>query len=240
MKKKYWLWIILGALLCITILVCVQQLTSSLSTPGPLTSKAAKELVQNRYQGTVTQIQLSNDRYIIKMKKDNSMYNIKLDANTGEILSMSNSENSGQTSAQEVTESEVKRIISEKTKGTILSIAKVTENGKQIYKVIVKESNIQTLYTVDAVTGTILTISTNERVETAKKLTEAEASQLALKQVSGLVDEVLFETGDGQSYYLVKIKTKDETEATVQVHAISGKIMSISWDKDSNHDSNDD
>lgn len=62
-------------------------------------------------------------------------------------------------------------------------------------------------------------------------ISEEEAAKTALEHVNGEVDDVEIHIQDGQAYYLVEIETNDERdEATVQVHAITGEVMSITWD----------
>ncbi len=63
-------------------------------------------------------------------------------------------------------------------------------------------------------------------------LKEKDAERIALTQVPGKVDDTDYEDDEdkGQSYYLVDIDTPDEREATVQVNAISGAVMSVTWD----------
>lgn len=71
-------------------------------------------------------------------------------------------------------------------------------------------------------------------------LKEKDAERIALTQVPGKVDDTDYEDDEdkGQSYYLVDIDTPDEREATVQVNAISGAVMSVTWDDvdDSNNE----
>lgn len=69
-----------------------------------------------------------------------------------------------------------------------------------------------------------------ESNEKGKIITEEEAVTIALSSVSGDVDDIHFEeSGDG-AYYLVKIEKENGEEGTVQIHAITGEVMSISWD----------
>ncbi|WP_054027352.1 PepSY domain-containing protein [Bacillus sp. FJAT-28004] len=69
-------------------------------------------------------------------------------------------------------------------------------------------------------------------------LTEKEASDTALKKVKGSVKEVELEDSRGKWYYFVEIETADGREATVQLHAASGSVVSVTWDDDDQ--SNDD
>ena len=60
-------------------------------------------------------------------------------------------------------------------------------------------------------------------------LSEQKIIAIAQKQLKGEVDSVEFyETADG-GYYLVEIETSED-EATFQIHAITGKILSIAFD----------
>ncbi|MFD1990645.1 PepSY domain-containing protein [Paenibacillus nicotianae] len=63
-------------------------------------------------------------------------------------------------------------------------------------------------------------------------LKEKDAERIALTQVPGKVDDTDYEDDEdkGQSYYLVDIDTPDEREATVQINAVSGAVMSVTWD----------
>jgi uncharacterized membrane protein YkoI len=237
LKKKSWTWMFVICLLSITILIVIRQLTSSAGTKH-LTTKEAQNLVQNRYQGSISQIRLTDDQYVIKMKKDNHNYKIKLNATTGEIESMVKI--ADQTPQQALTETEVRTLIIQKTNGTITSIKKARQDEKEIYIVAVSEGAQNVLFKVDSVTGTILSTSSTKITEPSKKLSEAEASKLATKQVDGTVDEISLETKNGQPFYFVKVKAKDKQEAIVQVHAITGNVASVTWDDHAKHGSKDD
>lgn len=63
-------------------------------------------------------------------------------------------------------------------------------------------------------------------------LEEADAINIALEKVSGTLKEVELEQEGGKWYYFVELETKDGREATVQLHAGSGKVQSVTWDDD--------
>ncbi len=69
-----------------------------------------------------------------------------------------------------------------------------------------------------------------EPKEPVKQISEAEAISIALTKVNGEVDDVDLEQSNGESYYLVSIETVNGEEGIVQVHAITGEVMSITWD----------
>lgn len=62
-------------------------------------------------------------------------------------------------------------------------------------------------------------------------VSEDEAVRLALQEVAGEPDDVDTGINDSGAFYLVEIKTSDGREAVVQVNAISGSIMSVTWEE---------
>src|SRR5699024_7369914 len=63
-----------------------------------------------------------------------------------------------------------------------------------------------------------------------KKISEKEAIQIALNTVKGEVDDVDLERSNGQLYYFIEVETTEDTEAEIQIHAITGEVISIEWD----------
>ncbi|SMQ68830.1 Uncharacterized membrane protein YkoI [Bacillus sp. OV166] len=246
MKKKTWIWILISFLLFIYLLFFSWQKFGPNNVSAEILSKQeAKNLVQDRYQGTVTQIKLADGQFHIELEKEENLYSIKLDAISGKILSFikkgTNSPPANQPPATLLSEDEIKKIILAVANGTITSFEKIESDSGTIYKALVKEGNKQTTLTVHAVTGKILSSTTSTINESPKRLTEAEAREIAKKQVNGTVNHIWLETKGEQTYYLVEIETKDDREAIVQIHAITGNVMSVTWDDDNkDNDNNDD
>lgn len=69
-----------------------------------------------------------------------------------------------------------------------------------------------------------------EAEEPAKNISSEEAIQIALDTVYGEVDDVDLEDENGQLYYFIEIETSDDLEAEIQIHAITGEVISIEWD----------
>ncbi|REB06136.1 hypothetical protein DVB69_13900 [Sporosarcina sp. BI001-red] len=64
-------------------------------------------------------------------------------------------------------------------------------------------------------------------------ISKQQAIKIALGQLNGEVDDVDFVNTSEGGYYLVEIEIDVDDgpdEATYQIHAISGKIMSVTWD----------
>ncbi|EEE45316.1 PepSY domain-containing protein [Roseibium alexandrii] len=69
-------------------------------------------------------------------------------------------------------------------------------------------------------------------------LTEAQAIEIALKEVPGTVQETEFEREDGKEIFEVEIVTADGVEMEVEIDAASGTILEIEQDDD--YDDDDD
>ncbi|MER2010640.1 MAG: PepSY domain-containing protein, partial [Psychrobacillus sp.] len=69
--------------------------------------------------------------------------------------------------------------------------------------------------------------------------TPEQATKIAQQQYKGTVDSNSFIKTNEGGYYLIVMQTADgnskdskdkKTKATIQVHAISGKILSVTWE----------
>ena len=63
-------------------------------------------------------------------------------------------------------------------------------------------------------------------------LTEQQVIDIAKKQARGIVDDVEFYTTNSGGYYIVEMENDDDDDddVTLQIHAITGKILSVSFD----------
>ncbi|MGD7043035.1 PepSY domain-containing protein [Jeotgalibacillus proteolyticus] len=72
--------------------------------------------------------------------------------------------------------------------------------------------------------------NTKEPKDSDQPITQDQAVNIAMEQIEGTVDDVEYESDEDGSYFLVEIERSDELEATVQINAITGEIMSVSWE----------
>lgn len=65
-----------------------------------------------------------------------------------------------------------------------------------------------------------------------ERLTAAEAIAIAKKQATGTVEDVEFYTNTNGGYYIIEIENdaEDGEDIKLQIHAITGKILSVSFD----------
>lgn len=224
----------------VVILFIVFKALSPVLNPAAetLSKSDAKALVEDRYNGQVKEIVLENNQYVIAMDRNEINYELKLDAENGEVIFFTKKSNwngiSDQSdpeqpeSAKTLTEIEIQEKILSEIPGELVQFIKINEQGKSQYKVIVQGEGKKTILKVDAQTGEILLQKSD--IEATVIITEHEAIQIALKQVKGQLNDIELETDDNLPYYLVEIDTNDEREATVQIHAITGEVLSITWD----------
>lgn len=242
MRKKTAVWLGVSLVTILILFIGFQQWHALNPAAESLSKDEAQALIENRYDGKVTNIRLSNDQYLIEMNRNQIFYQIILDAQRGDVVSFSkmgkqvsqiegDSEktNTEQGSLKAKTEEEIREIISSEVTGELVSFEKISEGGKSIYKAIVMEKEQKTILKVDAHSGEILLRKT-EGKPNANVLTEDDASKIALKNVKGFVDDIDLETTDDLTYYLVEVETEDEREAIIQIHAITGNVLSITWD----------
>jgi uncharacterized membrane protein YkoI len=247
-KRLSWFWVTMCSIIIVIVFVSWQQFGKLSPSADTLSEKEATELVQERYQGKVTVLKLAQQQYKIALEKEHKLYLITLDAESGKILSFDESTNPTAPAPDspvrvELPKEELKQIVLNTINGSLVSFEKVHTNQQPTYKAIVNEADKQITIIVDAASGTILSTTSSEINPPPKRLTENEAITIASSQVKGEVDDIWLDTEGGQTFYLVKIETNDDREATVQIHAITGDIMSVSWDNhrsDQNEKDDDD
>ena len=148
------------------------------------------------------------------------------------------------TATEVMTNKEIQQVIKEKYPGKVLNTA--LENN--IYNVDLERETGMYEIMVHATTGEILSL---ERVsqptkteqkpnvskpaniavtKPVKTLTEAEVYPIALKLIPGQLDGIELESVNGVSYYFVEIEANNGKEAEIQIHAITGEVMSVTWD----------
>ena len=216
--------------------IVIWQLTKTYTTAEPLTESDAINLVETMYSGENAEVSSAGDIFKIKFKIDSGIYEIDVHRKTGDI---SNLKKLSQDT-QEKTEAEVREIIAKEQPGEIKAIEKKAELEKNYYYVTVKAGDLETIYKLQASSGEIVDVVQNKLkpenpletspgppVESVQPITEQQAIELALQRVEGVVEDVDFEEENGQYYYFVEVETSQEEEKIVQIHPISGEVITI-------------
>jgi uncharacterized membrane protein YkoI len=159
------------------------------------------------------------------------------------------------TSAERLTEAEAAKKVRELYPGEIVEVSR--GNGRYLITIELDDTGTYEVE-IDAVTGKIEGMKRTKKqggsrpehepeqpsqpetpTEAPEKsepdgkpasiITEKEAASIALSRVNGEIDDIELGEKGGISYYLVEVETEDD-DATVQINAISGEVMSISWE----------
>ncbi|WP_026583905.1 PepSY domain-containing protein [Bacillus sp. J33] len=224
------IYLAVGVLLLAAILFAVNYLAANPAS-DLLTEKETKALIEERYKGKVLDIKKVSGAYWIELERTNGVYKIEMDASKGEILSFEKSKKTTPKPEEKMlNEENVKGIIEANETGKLISLKKIKSNEKAAFLALLQEEGQKVKVTIDAVSGKILSREIEEVKPASKLLTEDQAVQHALKELPGKVDDIDFEAADNTSYYFVEIETADNREAVVQINAITGGVMSVTWD----------
>lgn len=173
---------------------------------------------------------------------------------TAATTTNSNSGTTTATTSNLIGEAKAKQIALTKVPGgTIDGVDLERKNGKLYYEVDVDKANSTQdvdVY-INAVSGAVLKVvnddddrdddNNNQTTTTtnanAKVKTEAQAKAIAIKEINGTVTKVDRDSDDGRVTYEVDLNITGG-EATVEIDAATGKVLSV--DKDYDHDDDND
>jgi len=239
-KKQRMIWMAGGALLLVTLLFIGQQILMGTSAAAPLSEDEAKAIIDERYpNGEILDITKHESGYTIKIEIVSGTYSVKVNDESGEIELIEPLEvtvNDSTESASDdkmMTEEEIRTEVPNHTSGEIQSLKTIQYQNSTVYEVVINEEDaLVTLlfepYTADVISN-IREVTKVEQADPVP-LTEQQAVEIALSEVSGEVDDVDLEQSEDGLYFIIEIETPDDREANVQINAISGKIMSTTWD----------
>ncbi len=227
--------ILLSLGVLILLIVLIWQIVQSVTSAEPLSIGDAKKLIKNQYSGKIVQIDEIHDEFIFTIERDTGEYQIQVDKSTSKINDMERLT----TKQPESTESKIRKQVEQEYSGKITSLKERKDGNQLQYEVEIKleDKKVKLIMTE---TGDVIqekTVTDNDQNTsqegkpqgTNPPITEEQAQKLALKQVSGTIEDVEYEEENGQFFYLIDIENGEETEATVQINAITGEIK-LSWD----------
>ncbi|WP_155592622.1 PepSY domain-containing protein [Lysinibacillus cavernae] len=221
--KKWILTIVVIFLLCSGTLWFIQYHYFHVE---PLSEAEAISHIETIYKGHVTQVKKQENTYVMIFTRDKVQYTATLDVTTQQVTDLSVKE--GQTKRL-LTEKQIRKIV--KSEYDDVESVLLTDS---VYTVRVEKEKKQKDVTLDGYSGEVLSekdVEPQEQPVEEPIISEQQAIQIALEQLKGEVDSVDFEETSEGGYYLVEIETQDD-EATFQIHAVSGKILSVTWDDD--------
>ena len=203
-KKPWFIPIVLTILILIIGSYYTKQLIFKAET---LPEDEIRKQLEEMYGGKVDRLSLKGLMYEAELSRHDAVYLAEVDAGTGEVLSLFQTKETTKQKKPIASEeiNEVESVV-EPEKETVHPRTEITPETTPSEKG----------------TGTVL-------------ISKKQAIDIALGQLKGEVDDVDFiQTSDG-GYYLVEIELNDKTdqrgdEAVFQIHAISGKVHSVTWD----------
>ncbi|HWO97658.1 MAG TPA: PepSY domain-containing protein [Bacillus sp. (in: firmicutes)] len=235
--------VIIGSILAIGLFVFIglQSWAPSLSAQT-LTEEEAKKVAMDKYRGDIIKTTKTNDHYQVDMQLKTGIYHIRIDAENGEVISITRESGSKakeepplvetpqkETPKERLTEKEIEAQLS--SQGHVESIEYVEEKETSYYKAVVSSNNGKRTLKLDPFTGAVIDSSQ----EAASIITENEAIVIAEKHVNGTGDDAEFFHPDGETpYYIVDVELDDDREAEVQVDAYTRAVKSVIWED--NHD----
>lgn len=184
-----------------------------LITPHELTTKEISERIEQVYNAKIQTIVEQDDHFIASFNKNGSIFEVNIHAVTGQLSNLTlvhkKVEPSDKTDQQE--DNKPAEVSTEKeptkTDSTVQQPTKTPPNTEKVETQQPKPA---------------------KPAATKPLLTEQQAIAIALKEVPGELDSVEFKSSaDGGSYF---VEIEQEDEVTVQIHAITGKILSIQYD----------
>ncbi|AIF66498.1 PepSY domain-containing protein [Terribacillus saccharophilus] len=206
MKKK---WIIPAAVVVLIVAVFgIYQMQASAGEPE-MTIEQARQQAEKQYNATVTEIELdrsgSEPRYDIDLENGEKLYDLTLNGNTGEVISLKESNRTvtspntdqSQASGDDQQQDENKKTADDQQQSD-------------------KEQTAP---------------SQKQASQAEVKITMDEAIKIATDEVGGSVTDAEFDEEDGLPVYELELKTADD-EAEVVINAQSGEIITIAYDSE--------
>lgn len=203
-----------------------------------LSAAEASQVLLSQYPGEVLSLDLREGDYLARLRTDQGLYELLLDAASGEVESIVRLElpdgsspaqpggSAGPGTAVPGTSGQPGATPSGGPEGTPAASATARPEATPAGGGNPGQAS--------ALPGGFTSpAATSSPDPTARRvITEAEAIRLALREVPGKSDDV--DTGRDRSgpYYLIEVNAADGREAVVQVNATSGAIMSVSWEAD--------
>lgn len=173
MKKK--LGIIIGAVAGSVILGSGVYYTNADEVNPKLDSEKIRSMVQEQYDGTITEFELDKDQnkavYEVEVQNSNTEYDLKLDGDTGEVLHESKKEIKQDRTKEDhdddvalenmdkknaISVEEAKKIANKQFDGDVISVELDKDDNQLIYEVELRNGKKEADFEINAETGDIL------------------------------------------------------------------------------------
>ncbi|WP_285105180.1 PepSY domain-containing protein [Paenibacillus sp. UMB4589-SE434] len=221
-----------------------------------LTEADVRLLLENKYSGTVSQVELVSSRqaatYVAAISNQHGTYHVSVNGHDGTIEQLTRKSSTNEPpnrptdkkdeampdQSVHITKEAAKTIALTRFKGTVQSVEINTDkNGTQVYVVQLESSTMRAVVKINRRDGKIIHITRSSKQSDESKqpnkptrLTSDQAKKIALAKVKGIVSSIELEDEDGTLVYEVEITAANKEEVTVYVNAYSGEIAAVKWE----------
>ncbi|WP_404457525.1 PepSY domain-containing protein [Oceanobacillus kapialis] len=181
------------------------------SSASPDYSKAdVKEVINAQYPGEVSEPQLNEKEgyYEAFVERDGNKYNVKIDANTGDVVGLEMTEKGTVNNAETKKKTDTNKSATEEKEANI--------EEKKVQEEEQKNENEKNQATNSA--------GEQKKSEGNVTVSLEKAKEIALARFPGKVDEAELDEDDGRYLYEIKIINGNE-EAELDVDAFTGEIL---------------
>ncbi len=200
-----------------------------------LTEAEVKEIVRDRYTGTIQGVELNEakEMYTLTVENERGLYDVKVHAVSGEIgqLTLVEKKETKPVEKNEpgpkVKEEEAKERALKQVNGKVESVKSTTTEQGSFYEIVIVNDSGKHKVQVNAENAEAKVVETSQPKQVL--IDENRAKQIALEQVKGVVEEVELRDENGVKMYKIEIEASSGEDAAVYVNAYTGEFT-ISWD----------
>lgn len=213
--------------------IFIVNLTSGKET---ISNKEITSRIEQMYEGTVSNLIQENDTYIAQIERQDGLYEVVTDTSEGNIMSITLLEPATIQELPIKTKNEIKSIVSKEYKGTIERLVLSNQAENPFYAVDIANDESLITLTIDALTGTVIESQEKQTTTEQAFIKKEQAITIAKTQLTGEVQYTTYEETSDGGYYLIEIESEDDREAVIQIHGVSGEILSVTWDDQDDED----
>lgn len=232
-KKTWFIPLLLTSVILVVGLVYIGNL---LSQEEQLSSDEIQFQLETMYEGSIDRIVMKDGVYLAEMTRAGAVYAAEVDAVSGNVLSLNQlSEMIVEPESPKIlSEEEIRKVIANEYKDGIERISLNKKSDTPFFEVEAIKNQELVKVSVDAITGEITSAEPQGPTSNNVLISREQAIEIALGQLNGEVEEVEFEKTDDGGFYLIEIEQdneeSDDLEAVIQIHAITGDVLSVDWD----------
>ncbi|MEK7016744.1 PepSY domain-containing protein [Bacillus sp. FSL R9-9410] len=189
-----------------------------------LTEKEIQNIVSEQYPGEIKNMKLLNkgekNVYKVNISNEQGSYEIVVDAQNGDIKNAKGIS----INSNKITKKKAEDMALQKVHGVIKKTIVEKRNGIEVYVITVETDAIQsTVVEIESKTGKIQVLE-----KETTKITEQQAKEIAMQQVSGNVKGIRLEQKSEKNVYVIEIEKNKNENVMVEVEEATGALIGTS------------